>query len=45
VLGNVADFGFSKTIEEAFAKWGHDRALYDAVQAIRMNRPLVVMSV
>jgi hypothetical protein len=40
--GTVADFGFSKTIEEAFSKWGHDRVLYDAVRAVRMNRPLVV---
>lgn len=43
--GTVADFGFSKTIEEAFAKWGHERVLYDAVRTVRMNRPLVVMSV
>ncbi len=43
--GTVADFGFCKTIEEAFAKWGHERVLYDAVRAVRMNRPLVVMSV
>jgi LmbE family N-acetylglucosaminyl deacetylase len=42
--GTVADFGFSKTIEEAFSKWGHQRVLYDAVRAVRMNRPLVVLS-
>ncbi len=41
----VADYGFSKTIDEAFAKWGHDRVLYDAVRAVRLNRPLVVTSV
>jgi LmbE family N-acetylglucosaminyl deacetylase len=38
----VADYGFSKTIEEAFQQWGHDRVLYDAVRAVRINRPLVI---
>jgi LmbE family N-acetylglucosaminyl deacetylase len=42
--GTEADFGFSKTQEEAFAKWGHDRVLYDAVLAIRRERPLVLVS-
>jgi LmbE family N-acetylglucosaminyl deacetylase len=41
----VADFGFSKTIEEALKTWGEDRVLYDAVRAIRIQRPLVVTSV
>ncbi len=40
--GRVADYGFSKTIEEAFQQWGHERVLYDAVRAVRMNRPLVI---
>ncbi|AXC10773.1 hypothetical protein ACPOL_1427 [Acidisarcina polymorpha] len=38
----VADYGFSKTIDEAFQQWGHDRVLYDAVRAVRLNRPLVI---
>ncbi len=38
----VADYGFSKTIEEAFQQWGHDRVLYDTVRAVRRNRPLVI---
>jgi LmbE family N-acetylglucosaminyl deacetylase len=38
----VADYGFSKTIEEAFQQWGHDRVLYDTVRAVRLFRPLVV---
>jgi LmbE family N-acetylglucosaminyl deacetylase len=42
--GTEADFGFSKTKEEAFAQWGHDRVLYDAVLAIRRERPLVLVS-
>jgi LmbE family N-acetylglucosaminyl deacetylase len=41
----VADFGFSKTIEEALKTWGEDRVLYDVVRAIRIQRPLVVNSV
>jgi len=42
--GTEADFGFSKTQEEAFQKWGHNRVLYDAVLAIRMVRPQVILS-
>ena len=43
-FGSVADYGFSKTMDEALAQWGHDRVLYDAVRVVRMNRPLVVTS-
>ena len=42
--GTEVDFGFSKTQEEAFAKWGHDRVLYDAVLAVRRTRPQIVAS-
>ena len=42
--GTEADFGFSKTQEEAFAKWGHERVLYDAVLAVRRERPQVIVS-
>ena len=42
--GTEADFGFSKTQEEAFAQWGHERVLYDAVLAIRRERPLVLVA-
>ncbi|MGA3333429.1 MAG: PIG-L family deacetylase [Terracidiphilus sp.] len=42
--GTEADFGFSKTQEESFAKWGHERVLYDAVLAVRMVRPQVIVS-
>jgi len=42
--GTEADFGFSKTQEEAFARWGHDRVLYDAVLAVRRDRPQVIVS-
>ncbi len=43
--GTEADYGFSKTKEEAFAQWGHDRALRDVVRAVREQRPLVLTSV
>jgi LmbE family N-acetylglucosaminyl deacetylase len=38
----VADFGFSKTLDEALSVWGKERVLYDVVRAVRMNRPLVL---
>ena len=45
MFGTVVDYGFSKTKEEAFAKWGRERVLYDVVRAVRLNRPLVVTAV
>ncbi len=42
--GTEADYGFSKTQQEAFAKWGHDRVLYDAVLAVRLVRPQIILS-
>jgi len=42
--GTQADFGFSKTQEEAFAQWGHQRVLYDAVLAVRRERPQVIVA-
>jgi LmbE family N-acetylglucosaminyl deacetylase len=42
--GTEVDFGFSKTMEEAFARWGHDRVLYDAVLAVRRERPQVIVA-
>jgi len=40
---HVADFGFSKTAEETFQKWGgHDVALADLVRVIRTFRPDVI---
>jgi LmbE family N-acetylglucosaminyl deacetylase len=42
--GTEVDFGFSKTQEESFARWGHDRVLFDAVLAVRRERPQVIVS-
>jgi LmbE family N-acetylglucosaminyl deacetylase len=44
-FGTEVDFGFSKTKEESFQKWGHERVLYDAVRAIRLYRPLIIAAV
>ena len=44
-FGTEVDFGFSKTKEEAFSKWTHERVLYDAVRAVRLYRPLVIAAV
>ena len=41
----VADFGFSKSADETFAKWGgHDVALGDMVRVIRSFRPDVLVA-
>jgi LmbE family N-acetylglucosaminyl deacetylase len=42
--GTEADFGFSKTQAEAFAQWGHERVLYDAVLAVRQVRPQIIIA-
>jgi LmbE family N-acetylglucosaminyl deacetylase len=39
------DYGFSKTREEALAKWDHERVLADVVRVVRMTHPLVITSV
>jgi len=41
----VADFGFSKTLEESLKQWDHDRVLRDVVRVVRITRPMVVTSV
>jgi LmbE family N-acetylglucosaminyl deacetylase len=42
-FSRVADFGFSKSAEETFEKWGgHDIALADMVRVIRTFRPDVL---
>jgi LmbE family N-acetylglucosaminyl deacetylase len=37
------DFGFSKTPQETFEKWGHERVLSDVVWVIRSFRPDIVI--
>ncbi|HVM91771.1 MAG TPA: PIG-L family deacetylase [Terriglobales bacterium] len=44
-FSRVADFGYSKTPEETFQKWGgHDVALADIVRVIREFRPDVLVA-
>jgi LmbE family N-acetylglucosaminyl deacetylase len=38
------DYGFSKTPEEAIAKWDQTRLLSDAVRVVRVVRPLVIIA-
>jgi LmbE family N-acetylglucosaminyl deacetylase len=44
-FSRVADFGFSKSADETFAKWGgHDIALADMVRVIRTFHPDVLVA-
>src|SRR6202043_2348120 len=44
-FSRVADFGFSKSADETFAKWGgHDVPLQDIVRVIRTFRPDVLVA-
>jgi LmbE family N-acetylglucosaminyl deacetylase len=40
----VADYGFSKRLDEALEKWGEQSVLRDVVRIIRMDRPFVLIS-
>ncbi len=44
-FSSVADFGFSKSLDESMKLWGHDRVLADVVRTIRQTRPLVITAV
>ena len=41
---SVADYGFSKRLDEALEKWGREYVLRDVVRIIRMDRPMVLIS-
>ncbi|OFV93264.1 MAG: hypothetical protein A3F68_08415 [Acidobacteria bacterium RIFCSPLOWO2_12_FULL_54_10] len=43
-FGQTYDFGFSKTAEETFEKWGKEDALGDFVRVVRSFRPDVLIS-
>ena len=44
-FSHVADFGYSKSADETFSKWGgHDTALGDMVRVIRTFRPDVLVA-
>lgn len=40
----LADYGFSKRVEEAYDKWGRQNVIAEMVRVIRINRPLVIVS-
>lgn len=40
----LADYGFSKTLEEAQRSWDEEAALADVVEIVRRERPLVVLA-
>ena len=41
---SLVDYGYSKTLDEALKSWGREHVLRDMVRAIRINRPMVVVS-
>jgi LmbE family N-acetylglucosaminyl deacetylase len=44
LFARVADFGYSKRLDETLEHWGKDVALADVVRAIRKVRPDVIVS-
>ena len=40
----AVDYGYSKTVAEAFRSWDREAVLEDMVRVIRLNRPLVVVA-
>src|SRR5215204_3991531 len=43
-FATVADYGFSKRLDETLERWGKDYVLRDVVGAIRTDRPFVIIS-
>ena len=43
-FGRAYEFGFSFSVEETLAKWGHDETLGDVVRVVRAFRPDVVLT-
>ena len=43
-FGTVADYGFSKRLDEALEKWGRQDVLREMVRVIRIERPFVIIS-
>ena len=40
----AVDYGYSKSVEEAYRSWDREAVLEDMVRVIRLNRPLVVVA-
>ena len=43
-FGREVDFGYSFSVAETLAKWGHEAALSDVVRAVRSFRPDVILT-
>ena len=43
-FGTAVDYGYSKSVDEAFRSWDREALLEDMVRVIRLNRPFVVVS-
>ena len=43
-FGRAYEFGFSFSVEETFAKWGHEETLGDVVRVVRAFRPDVILA-
>lgn len=44
MFGPFIDFGFSKTADESFAKWGKENLVRELVRAIRVIEPQIIIS-
>ncbi|HDS45516.1 MAG TPA: cyclic nucleotide-binding domain-containing protein [Methanomicrobia archaeon] len=44
LYGPFFDFGYSKTADESFYKWGHDEVVKQIVRAIRMAQPQILVA-
>jgi LmbE family N-acetylglucosaminyl deacetylase len=43
-FATTVDYGFSKSLDEALAQWGHDRVLEQVVRVVRTVRPIIIAS-
>ena len=43
-FGRAYEFGFSFSVEETFARWGHEETLGDVVRVLRVFRPDVILT-
>jgi LmbE family N-acetylglucosaminyl deacetylase len=44
LFGRAWEFGYSFSVEESFAKWGHEETLGDVVKVVRAYRPDVILT-
>jgi LmbE family N-acetylglucosaminyl deacetylase len=43
-FGRAWEFGYSFSVDETFAKWGHEETLADVVRSVRSFRPDVILT-